>query len=427
MHHLIYDCEPLHALTGVPIHHELGENFSLLGHIAHPQFIARRRLQFTLAADLEVSETFDPSCLVRLWTDGSLVLGESFWLATATYAIVDEQINIVKKGLISHWALSAYAAELWPVVSACVTASTKVIIFSDCLNVVNHAQHLFQGGSVDPSWSCLEWWQALEKIVHLRSRDVARPFWIEWIPAHKLEHIPDYLLSDDLAALHNTTVEHITRNRRCDIAAKEFAQGLCPINLEMFSEMKKAVETHQRWLINLHAMMPTGDPGAGLIHGNDENDDAAPDLPWRPKIPKRLPPPPTWKAPKEDWDTLCAFLSGLYWQVDCSQSFSFCELAVFYHQAGFCLSGDLEVCTLYDIYKLMRECILQLSKMPNVDAFPGLFSSTKPRSCGRVLPQGCIDGAIPFHSDEVRVMIASAFAKGAGRQIESWRLCIGDF
>ena len=424
----------------------MGENFLLLGHIAHPQFIARRRLQFSLAADLEVAGTFDPSCLVRLWTDGSLVLGESFWLATATYAIVDEQINIVKKGLINHWALSAYAAELWPVVYACVTASTKVIIFSDCLNVVNHAQHLFQGGSVDPSWSCLEWWQALEKIVHLRARDVTRPFWIEWIPAHKLEHIPDCLISDDLAALHNTTVEHIVRNRRCDMAAKEFAQGLCPIKLDMFSEMTKAVEAHQRWLINLHTLMPTGDPCAGLTHGIHENEEAAPDIelckmrfphwhwglsrkffPWRPKIPNRLPPPPSWKAQKEDWDTLCAFLSGLHWQVDSSQSFSFCELAVFYHKAGFALSGDLEVCTLYDIYKLMRECILQLSKMPNVDAFPGQFSSTKPRSCGRVLPQGCIDGAIPYHPDEVRVSIATAFAKGAGRQIDTWRLCIGDF
>ena len=446
MHHLVHDCEHLHNLVGSPIHHELGENFLLLGHIAHPKFVARRRLQFAFAADLELAETFDPMCLKRLWTDGSLVLGESFWLATATYAIVDEQVTIIKKGLISHWAISAYAAELWPVVIACVTASTKVVIFSDCLNVVVHAQHLFSGGFADPTWSCFEWWQALQNVVQLRLRETATPFWIEWIPAHKLEHIPDYLLSDELAALHNTTVEHIVCNRKCDLAAKELAQSLSPVTQDMFNQMSKAVDLHQRWLIALHARMPTTESSADSVHVAAEGNDVAPTpelckmrfphwhwglprkfFPWRPKIPKNLPSPPTWKASSEDWASICAFLSGLHWQVDGSQSFSFCELAVLYHQAGYQITGDQELCTFYDIYKLVRECILQLSRLANVDAVPGQFSSTKPRSCGRVLPQGCIDGAIPFHSDEARVKIASAFAKGAGRQIESWRLCICDF
>lgn len=69
----MFHCEEAHSLLGKPRGDELGRNFALLGHIEHPQFIAKRRLQFSLASDLQVPECFDAYSCRRLWTDGSLV------------------------------------------------------------------------------------------------------------------------------------------------------------------------------------------------------------------------------------------------------------------------------------------------------------------------------------------------------------------
>ena len=59
--------------------------------------------------------------------------------------------------------------------------------------------------------------------------------------------------------------------------------------------------------------------------------------------------------------------------------------------------------------------MLTLSKLPTVDAFPGTLNSTRPRSCRRTLPQGCIDSAIPFVAPEGHQLVANLLARGAGR------------
>ena len=76
--------------------------------------------------------------------------------------------------------------------------------------------------------------------------------------------------------------------------------------------------------------------------------------------------------------------------------FSFSELTVCFHCEGFRLEGDQQQLTFYDIYKPLRACLLALHKSDQADPFPGRFNSTFPRSCGRVMPQGCIEGCIPL-------------------------------
>ena len=48
MFHLVHECTALHATIGPPTNDELGRNFQLLGHVEHPPFIARRRLQLLM-------------------------------------------------------------------------------------------------------------------------------------------------------------------------------------------------------------------------------------------------------------------------------------------------------------------------------------------------------------------------------------------
>lgn len=59
MFHLVQECTTLHALIGPPAGDELGKNFHLLGHVEHPLFIAKRRLQFAHACDIPVASDFD--------------------------------------------------------------------------------------------------------------------------------------------------------------------------------------------------------------------------------------------------------------------------------------------------------------------------------------------------------------------------------
>ena len=79
------------------------------------------------------------------------------------------------------------------------------------------------------SWFCKEWWQALIHVFELRRSVCDTPFRIHWVPAHKLENVPDQLLTEEMAQAHNTTREHILHNKRADRLAKELAQ-LAPVN-----------------------------------------------------------------------------------------------------------------------------------------------------------------------------------------------------
>ena len=203
---------------------------------------------------------------------------------------------------------------------------------------------------------------------------------------------------------------------------------------------------HHSWLIALHKLLPTRAPddNVGDEPRSENNVDIAPDqckarfpqwmwglrpslFTWKPKVPVHFPCPARWTRPERDWHTLCAFFRSLKWLPDVHQSFSFSELTVCFHCEGFRLDGDQQLLTFYDIYKPLRACLLALFKSDQADPFPGQFSSTFPRSCGRVMPQGCIQGSIPYHTDETRVTLAKIFSAGAGRTLESWKLLLSDF
>ena len=70
------------------------------------------------------------------WTDGSEVFPECFWLATAAYAVVDENESCVSSGRVLHPAISSFAAELFAVLVAVAKCPAEVCVYSDCLTVV---------------------------------------------------------------------------------------------------------------------------------------------------------------------------------------------------------------------------------------------------------------------------------------------------
>ena len=295
------------------------------------------------------------------------------------------------------------------------------------------------------NWACKEWWQFLQRLVALRKQVCDFPFGIEWIPAHCFDDLPEYMITETLASSANTTREHVLNNRAADRFAKSLAHKLAPVHPDMQRCADRAIEQHHAWLVVLHTWLPTCDPAT-----NEELQTASSSqeitidqcrsrfpawhwnlskrhFPWRAKIPYKLKQPARWNHTAADWRTVCAFLRNLAWMVDQDQSFSFTELAAVFHHEGYRLEGDNTVRTFFDVYKYIRESLMYMKKMPECDSFPGTFDTAFPRSCGRVMPQGCIRGAIPFFTDEARLLVARLFAAGAGRTVDSWKLPLADF
>ena len=86
------------------------------------------------------------------------------------------------------------------------------------------------------------------------------PFLIQRVPAHKLERVPEQLLTEDLAASAGTTKEHILHNRRADMVAKDLARRLAPVDCTLQQQADRAICQHHNWLINLHRLLPTSVP-----------------------------------------------------------------------------------------------------------------------------------------------------------------------
>lgn len=52
---------------------------------------------------------------------------------------------------------------------------------------------------------------------------------------------------------------------------------------------------------------------------------------------------------------------------------------------------------------------------------------TKLGACGRILPQGCIEGAAPFISTEGLILFASLWGIGADRRLATWSIPVADW
>ena len=248
-----------------------------------------------------------------------------------------------------------------------------------------------------------------------------------------------------MARCVNTTLQHIANNRLVDRAAREFAVSIAPIDPQFKPKLIEAIRSHQQWLVGVHASLPTHAPDESNVRNVQELPDKltsaqcrlrypqwpwdapAASFKWKPKIPLNLPCPETWKSHPENWNSICEFLRGLRWKEDPDTSFSFCELAAIFHASGARIKADCELLTFREVTNLIRKTMLILSKNPCVQAFPGSFNSTRPRSCGRVLPQGCIDHAFPFVLPEGYELVANLLARGANRTLESWEIPVCDF
>ena len=182
MTHLVYECTVLHELLGKPVLHELGRNFALLGILEQPPFLAKRRLLCSVPQTITFS--FQADRTVEFWTDASVLWADRFWITVATFAVVDINLQVCKKGVVNYPTLSSYVAELWGLLQACLLTPFRVHVYCDNKTVVDQANFLFQNNDIDPSWICQEWWGCLRALHQARFPFHPQPFQATWIPAH---------------------------------------------------------------------------------------------------------------------------------------------------------------------------------------------------------------------------------------------------
>ena len=101
--------------------------------------------------------------------------------------------------------------------------------------------------------------------IHLHSCDIdsrfhPQPFDLIWIPAHKLEHIPEFLITEDMPRCHGTTPLNIANNRIADATGKREAETNAPIRPGFQNELLDHFRARQEWLIKFNKRLSQDNP-----------------------------------------------------------------------------------------------------------------------------------------------------------------------
>ena len=402
----------------------------------HAWFLARRRLLCSIPP--AVNFHFQPDYCIEFWTDASVLWANRFWLTVATFAVVDINLQVCKKGVVNYPSLSSYVAELWGLLQACLLTPFRVRIFCDNKAVVEHAQHLFQTGDVESSWMCQEWWSCLSALTRVRKQQHPHLFQVQWIPAHCFEHLPIAKITPAMAASRRTTVRDIERNRIAELTAKAFASALSSVHPQLQHDADRGALQHQQWLAKLHELLPTSSPLQDLSLPEPEPeldfehyqvifpqwawDADIHTFPRKPKIPLSFPKPRTWDGSLEDWETTCTFLRNLRWRVSDDEVTSLCELTGLFHHLGHKFDTQGHDLTYLDYHKKIRRAIVLLCRSDAAQVVPGTMSASESlaKAAGRTTPQGSIVGASVYAGNDALMHLAQVSECGAGRTLASW-------
>lgn len=442
--HLLRDCPFVQEHHPAPPVHELGRNFEFLGIVEHPWAILSQRLQISNPWQLNFLgiDTTVPPCV--LWTDGSLMWAEDHVLTTAGFAVVDHNNVVLAQGPVCHWLLTSYTAELWGLIIGFSLMSGPVEIRSDCQTLVKHVQHMIETESVQSTWPHYDWWRCLLQAWLDRRAHTPAPLSVKWIPAHKLEHIPEHLIDDDMATANATTVCDIIHNRKADHAAKQATMHHCPLFHKMFDELCHAVLLRQEWLTNLCHLIGTQVPPRADEPCSDNDEatiapkDQFPRLPWKAdrmqftwNLSKPWPdnPFPHSQLLDEDWVVFGRFFRQLQWKVEASCVISHAEIALLFYYQGF-QNSDIrgnEHYTFQDLIVWFKRCLKLCRKGVAFPIFPGQNDSRLHNAWGKSMPAGAIVGAMPYMPDDFLEFLAVVSRRVIKANLETWSFPVSLF
>ena len=94
------------------------------------------------------------------------------------------------------------------------------------------------------------------------------------------------------------------------------------------------------------------------------------------KIPTAFLKPSEWDGSPGEWETVCAFLRNLRWNVKEDEITSICELTALFHFSAHKFDNRSPETTYLDYHRKLRRAIVLLSRSVLVQAVPGTISAT---------------------------------------------------
>ena len=352
-----------------------GPNFAQLGIIEIPFEDIRAKLQVSQPSELQVHAWGAQVPAVKhVWTDGSVQLSNHPWLTVASFAVVGEDEQLLSAGVVRHWRLSSYSAELWAILAAFAVADSPTVVHTDSLTVVNQFNDLLRQGVVQIDWTHSNWWGFLHALIHQRSCFCECPLQLVWCPSHLLEHIPAECVTDAEAAAVGSSARDIILNRLADRYAKQQIHTLAgKIKAEM--QVKEAdVSARQLWLAKLNRVCrkPEGPAAPEVVAMRTP----PPRIPLRQQCPRWPWDVPVdqypWHFPNDaqmsysstkaltevNFRTFLQFSNTLKWRVGDGLACSVFELAVLaFHQGSRFVLPAGTVCTVQAYAAIVRAAI----------------------------------------------------------------------
>lgn len=354
---------------------------------------------------------------IDLWSDGSVVFQNYFWLTSAAYAVVNENEETIVAGRVLHVALNSYAAELFAILMAFLVSSCRIRIFSDCQTVVDQFHKLVQTGTLSESMSHLEWWQVILDVWKQRCIIVQEPLQLCWIRAHSFDHVPAALLTEEMAQSVGLTRRQVVCNQCADRCARRIALDNAPIDPKMFTRLHEQVFQHQVHLAKLNKEIGEMCPVRTPFMTKEECEGTQPDFfvarfpnwNWDPKL-SEFPWVPTMCSykpakrctlPEADFQTIVQFLGTLRWRVASDVGTGFVELLFLFLRRGYKFQCFAEENTCFNAaLKPFKKALVWVLSDAQQQLIPGNYYATEAYKCGRALPKGILKGARPYITKE---------------------------
>ena len=248
----MFACPEVFKSLGTTPRHELGANVYNLEIIEHPKEVLVCRLQMSNPENVAKANFSPERPMLYRWTDGSLVWTMFFWLATGSFAIVNDEGICIKKGVVNAWKLSSYTTELWAILEAFFAADAPLTMYTDCETLVLQFAELCEMCEINSTWQHSHWWKSLVELWKERKRLHQQPLTIEWIPSHLYEHVPIELITVQMAQAKQSTVQHIYHNRVADFAARDVALNAAVIRPGFEEELCSHILERHTWLQRLN-------------------------------------------------------------------------------------------------------------------------------------------------------------------------------
>ena len=182
----------------------------------------------------------------KIWTDGSCVDSENFWLCKGACAAFDDLGHCLFQTPVHHLALSSYSCELWAIIQAFCRSQGPCKCRSDSESVVSQVKYMMFHLHIPSTWLHFEWWIFFLQIYLQRLGMHSCPLIVTWIPSHKLEHIPCFEISNAPAESVGSSWEDISGNRMADKFAKQAIGLFHPSSSQVPS--KASIIDWQVWL-----------------------------------------------------------------------------------------------------------------------------------------------------------------------------------